>query len=141
MPPAPRAERISYGPRREPGVRANLCGLYGPGGSADEITLEGRRSDDLTPAILLSLPEIWIVKDCWTCSSLAIILPSNVDGHFGALDLPGLDLANPRGTPVGDPGTPSPDWCAATRVANAAPAEASRPPVVGVAVTQLDSET
>ena len=29
MPPAPKMERISYGPRRVPGVRANYCGLYG----------------------------------------------------------------------------------------------------------------
>ena len=41
----------------------------------------------------MCLPEIWIVEDCWTCSSFATILPSNVDGHFGAPDLPGLDLA------------------------------------------------
>ena len=52
---------------------------------------------------LLSLPEIWIGEDRWTCSSFAIILPANVDGYFGALDLRGLDLANARGTPVGDP--------------------------------------
>src|ERR1700680_3892969 len=25
--------------------------------------------------------KIWIIEECWTCSSFAIILPSNVDGH------------------------------------------------------------
>src|SRR6266496_1896502 len=38
MPPAPRAETISYGPSRWPGVRANCRGLYGRGDSADGIT-------------------------------------------------------------------------------------------------------
>jgi len=88
-------------------MAGNICGLSEPEILALAITLEDEvEADAIRPwchRSRLSLPEIWIVEDCWTCSSFAITLPSNVDGPFGALELPGFDLTNPRGTPVGDP--------------------------------------
>ena len=42
MPPAPREERISYGPRRAPGLRAKrLARVYGQGGAPTALLLGG----------------------------------------------------------------------------------------------------